>query len=107
MDLANIRQNGVRSVDVICYGCRPQVVINVEKITRRAQGALVRPARGLHEVRNDRSRCAAELAGKAALSKPPIQIPFILAVLFVMNAQELFGLGRPESLSFGPERTEE
>jgi hypothetical protein len=32
MDLANIRQNGVRSLDVICYGCRPQVVINVEKL---------------------------------------------------------------------------
>jgi hypothetical protein len=44
---------------------------------------------------------------KAALSKLPIQIPFILAVLLVMNAKELVGLGRPKSLSFGPERTEE
>jgi hypothetical protein len=44
---------------------------------------------------------------KAALTKLPIQIPFILAVLLVMNAKELVGLGRPKSLSFGPERTEE
>jgi hypothetical protein len=102
MDLA---QNGVRSRDVTC--CAGLGWSSMSKITTQTQGALVRPACGLHEVRNDRSRCAAELAGKAALSKPPLQIPFVLAVLLVMSAQELVGLGWPESLSFGPERTEE
>jgi hypothetical protein len=30
MDLANMRQNGVRSLDVMCHGCRHQVIINVD-----------------------------------------------------------------------------
>jgi hypothetical protein len=31
MDLANMRQNGVRSLDVICHGCRHEVVLNVDQ----------------------------------------------------------------------------
>jgi hypothetical protein len=31
MDLANMRQNGVRSLEVACLGCRHQVVINVDQ----------------------------------------------------------------------------
>jgi hypothetical protein len=31
MDLANIRQNGVRSLLVMCYGCQHEVVINVDQ----------------------------------------------------------------------------
>jgi hypothetical protein len=31
MDLANMRQNGVRSLDVMCHGCRHEVVINVDQ----------------------------------------------------------------------------
>jgi hypothetical protein len=31
MDLANMRQNGVRSLLVMCHGCRHEVVINVDK----------------------------------------------------------------------------
>jgi hypothetical protein len=30
MDLANMRQNGVRSIEVTCRGCRHAVVINVD-----------------------------------------------------------------------------
>jgi hypothetical protein len=31
MGLANMRQNGVRSLQVACLGCRHQVVINVDQ----------------------------------------------------------------------------
>jgi hypothetical protein len=31
MDLANMRQNGVRSLEVACFGCRHEVVVNVDK----------------------------------------------------------------------------
>jgi hypothetical protein len=30
MDLANMRQNGVRSLLVICHECRHEVVVNVD-----------------------------------------------------------------------------
>jgi hypothetical protein len=30
MDLANMRQNGVRSLLVMCYGCRHEVIVNVD-----------------------------------------------------------------------------
>jgi hypothetical protein len=31
MDLANMRQNGVRSLDAQCYGCRHHVILNVDQ----------------------------------------------------------------------------
>jgi hypothetical protein len=31
MDLANMRQSAVRSLDVYCFGCRHEVVVNVDK----------------------------------------------------------------------------
>jgi hypothetical protein len=31
MDLANMRQNGVRSIEVMCHGCRHEVVLNVDQ----------------------------------------------------------------------------
>jgi hypothetical protein len=31
MDLANMRQNGVRSLEVACFGCRHEVIVNVDK----------------------------------------------------------------------------
>jgi hypothetical protein len=31
MDLANMRQNGVRSLDVMCHGCRHEVILNVDQ----------------------------------------------------------------------------
>jgi hypothetical protein len=31
MDLANIRQNGVRSLEAACFGCRHEVIVNVDK----------------------------------------------------------------------------
>jgi hypothetical protein len=31
MDLANMRQNGVRSLDVMCRGCRNEVILNVDQ----------------------------------------------------------------------------
>jgi hypothetical protein len=30
MDLTNMRQNGVRSLLVMCYGCRHEVILNVD-----------------------------------------------------------------------------
>ena len=30
MDLANMRQNGVRSIEVVCHGCRHEVILNVD-----------------------------------------------------------------------------
>jgi hypothetical protein len=30
MDLANMRHNGVRSLAVACFGCRHEVVVNVD-----------------------------------------------------------------------------
>jgi hypothetical protein len=31
MDLANMRQNGVRSIEVMCHGCRHEVILNVDQ----------------------------------------------------------------------------
>jgi hypothetical protein len=31
MDLANMRQNGVRSLAVTCHGCRHEVILNADK----------------------------------------------------------------------------
>jgi hypothetical protein len=31
MDLANMRQNGVRSLEVMCHGCRHEVILNVDQ----------------------------------------------------------------------------
>jgi hypothetical protein len=31
MDLTNMRQNGVRSLLVMCYGCRYEVILNVDQ----------------------------------------------------------------------------
>jgi len=31
MDLANMRQNGVRSLDVMCHSCRHEVILNVDQ----------------------------------------------------------------------------
>jgi hypothetical protein len=31
MDLANMRQNGVRSLQVMCHGCRHEVILNVDR----------------------------------------------------------------------------
>jgi hypothetical protein len=50
MDLANMRQNGVRSLDVMCHGCRHEVILNVDQYP----GDRVRPAYGVHEVRHGR-----------------------------------------------------
>jgi hypothetical protein len=31
MDLANVRQSGVRSLLVMCFGCRHEVILNVDQ----------------------------------------------------------------------------
>jgi hypothetical protein len=31
IDLANMRQNGVRSIEVTCHGCRHGVILNVDQ----------------------------------------------------------------------------
>jgi hypothetical protein len=30
MDQFNMRQNGIRSLQVMCYGCRHEVILNVD-----------------------------------------------------------------------------
>jgi hypothetical protein len=31
MDLANMRHNGVRSIEVMCHGCRHEVILKVDQ----------------------------------------------------------------------------
>ena len=60
MDLANKRQNGVRSLAVQCHQCRHEVIMNVDHLP----GDVTVPSFGprmVHEMRNDRRRRAAEL----------------------------------------------
>jgi hypothetical protein len=33
MDLTNMRENGVRSLDVQCYQCLHQVIVNVDDLS--------------------------------------------------------------------------
>ena len=34
MDLANMRENGVRSLDIPCHNCRHRVIVNVDHLHR-------------------------------------------------------------------------
>jgi len=67
MDLANMRANGVRSLDIQCYQCLHQVILNVDHLPGDIHGAVIRAPHSVHQVRDDRRRCAAELAGEAAI----------------------------------------
>jgi hypothetical protein len=60
MDLANMRQNSVRSLLVMCYGCPHEVILNVDQYPG---DLLVRvsAAHGLHEMWDGRCRSSAEL----------------------------------------------
>jgi hypothetical protein len=42
MDLANMRQNGVRSLDIQCHNCRHRVIMNVDHLS----GGLTVPSFG-------------------------------------------------------------
>ena len=42
MDLANIRQNGVRSLCVQCHQCRHEVITNVDRLPGRPDGVCTK-----------------------------------------------------------------
>jgi hypothetical protein len=62
MDLANMRRNGVHSLDVRCHNCRHRVIVNVDHLPGDLTVPSFGPQMGLHHVRDDRRRRAAELA---------------------------------------------
>jgi hypothetical protein len=64
MDLTNMRQNGVRSLLVMCRGCRHEVIINVDKYP----GDL--PAARPFPRPFERSKSASPIAGKAPDHRP-------------------------------------
>jgi hypothetical protein len=66
MDLANMRQNGVRSLEITCHQCRHKTVMNVDHVPRRPHGEVVRAAHGVHEMRDHRRRRQTELARAGA-----------------------------------------
>jgi hypothetical protein len=55
MDLANMRENGVRSLAIYCHQCHHETVMNVDHLGGY-DGAIVWAADGVHEVRDDRHR---------------------------------------------------
>jgi hypothetical protein len=50
MDLANMRQNGVRSLLVMCHGCRHEVILNVDQYPGDLLVPRVRSSHGLHQT---------------------------------------------------------
>jgi hypothetical protein len=70
MTLGNMRANGVRSLDVCCWGMPPPGDPERRPVARSRGGADVRSAHGVHAMRHDRRRRAAELAGAAAAREP-------------------------------------
>jgi hypothetical protein len=56
MDLANMRQNGVRSLDVQCWQCRHETIINADHWPGNLTVKSFEPAHGVHEMRNHRRR---------------------------------------------------
>jgi hypothetical protein len=66
MDLANMRQNGIRSLEVMCQGCRHQVILNVDPYPGELRVRWV--AHGLHEVRHGGRRRQAKLVGAAEVT---------------------------------------
>jgi hypothetical protein len=74
MDLANIRQNGVRSLVVMCFGCRHEVIIDVDQfpgdllvrfapcfVCRKAAGAARMSGRIAKSGRRDKTGAMAKL----------------------------------------------
>jgi hypothetical protein len=59
MTLGNMRENGVRSLDIMYHQCRHETIMNVDHMPGRPDGAVVRAAHGVHEMRDDRGRCQA------------------------------------------------
>jgi hypothetical protein len=68
MTLGNMRENGVRSLDVLCWQCHHR--LERRPVARSRAGADVRAAHGVHPMRHHRRRRAAELAGTAAARVP-------------------------------------
>jgi hypothetical protein len=64
MTLGNMRELGVRSLDVSCWNCQHRAVLSADRWPDN--GAHLRPSDGVHELRNRRGRRSAELAGAAA-----------------------------------------
>jgi hypothetical protein len=67
MDLANMREHGVRSLDIMCHQCRHEVIMNVDHLP----GDLTVPSFGPKMVCTKcgtiGARRAAELAGEGAV----------------------------------------
>jgi hypothetical protein len=72
MDLANMRQNGVRSLLVMCFGCRHEVIGDPQRrsVSRRSSGSRVRAAHGVHQMRHGRRRRPAELERTGEVTAP-------------------------------------
>ena len=69
MDLANMRQNGVRSLAVQCPQCRHEVILNVDHLPGDLTVPIVRASHAVHKVWNDRRRRASELEGARVVSQ--------------------------------------
>jgi hypothetical protein len=72
MDLANTRQNGVRSLELTCYGCRDQMVINADKFPGELR---VRWFGRAAELAGAGSRCLVRLVGTALVRFPAPRLP--------------------------------
>jgi hypothetical protein len=70
MDLANMRQNGVRSLDVQCNQCRHRVIVNVDHLPGDLTVSSLGPRMVCTKCGTVGSRRAPELAGAARTGKP-------------------------------------
>jgi hypothetical protein len=66
MTLGNMRELGVRSLNVSCWLCHHQAVLSAEPLAGRRRGADLRSSHGLHRLRHRWCGCPAELEGAAA-----------------------------------------
>src|SRR6516165_6692079 len=70
MTLANMRAQGVRSLWVVCELCHHEGGVECGRLWRCRAGARLRPAHGLHPLRNHWRARAAELGGTPAAREP-------------------------------------
>jgi hypothetical protein len=62
MDLANMRQDGVRSLEITCHQCRRKTVMNVDHLPGDLTVKSFEPRMVCTKCGADRGRCQAELA---------------------------------------------
>ena len=65
MTLGNMRELGVRSLDVSCWNCHHQAVLSADRWPDDVNVPTLGLA-GVHRLRDRRRRCPAELEGAAA-----------------------------------------